>query len=83
MADVLTDAEERDWRVFAFAKTREGDVWGRASVQRLFATIDALRERRNDCARENDRLTNKVLGLEVKCDELINPPVAVPGPVGA
>jgi hypothetical protein len=35
--------EERDWRTFAFAKTREGSVWERASVQRLFATLDAWR----------------------------------------
>jgi len=41
----LRDDEERDWRTFAFAKTKEGSVWERTAVQRLFATIDAQREK--------------------------------------
>ena len=48
----LSDDEERDWRTFAFAKTQEGSVWERASVQRLFATIDALRAARTECERQ-------------------------------
>ena len=41
----LRDDKERDWRTFAFAKTGEGSVWERASVQRLFATIDHHRRK--------------------------------------
>lgn len=48
----LRDYEERDWRVFAFAKTREGSVWERTGVQRLFATIDHHRSKWQEYERE-------------------------------
>ncbi len=48
----LSDDEERDWRTFAFAKTQEGSVWERASVQRLFATIDKQKAAKAECERQ-------------------------------
>jgi hypothetical protein len=50
--DPLTTSEESDWRTFAFARTQEGIVWERASVQRIFATLDAQRAARLECERQ-------------------------------
>jgi hypothetical protein len=50
-SDPLTTSEESDWRTFAFAQTQK-IVWNRASVQRLFATIDAQRAARLECERQ-------------------------------
>jgi hypothetical protein len=60
IVDPLSEAEERDWRQFAFALTREGSTWERSGVQRLFATIDAERAGRRETERQ----------FQAKCDEI-------------
>ena len=60
IVDPLSEAEELDWRQFAFALTREGGTWERSGVQRLFATIDAERAGRRETERQ----------FQAKCDEI-------------